>query len=483
MRSYRTPLLCILCLGTAKLNAQNETDALRYSFSDLPVTARSLGMGGATGAVGADASNFFNNPAGLGNYKRGSFDISLSFNDNITTANYAGTQAENQRSRVLLNNIGLVSSKKMNSGKWKEINFGIAYSKTNQFNQNISIRGEDYTSLLIPFSLQADGTLPANVTDQFPFSAGLAYETYAINPTDSTGQFYAPAADGLANQEKIINRTGSQGETSFGFGMNYNDKIQFGMSLNFLGITFTERSTYSESFEATEDLTKLNFNEFLRTDGTGVNARLGVLFRPSPWLRAGFAYHSRMRITLHDLYNTTMNTMVNGTTYDFSSPDLITDYAIRTPSRLMANAAFLLGDFGIISADYEYTNYDRIRMRGSSTNSYDYSAENNTIRSIYQSTHNVRAGLEVRLNKAVYLRTGATYSQNPVSEEMTGDEAPDIISYNGGIGYRSDYFFADFGFSMSGQKSTYYLYDPKFVEATNISSRNTRGILSVGMRF
>jgi hypothetical protein len=122
-------------------------------------------------------------------------------------------------------------------------------------------------------------------------------------------------------------------------------------------------------------------------------------------------------------------------------------------------------------------------MGGTSTNTYDYSAENNTIRSIYQSTHNVRTGLEVRIHNAVYLRGGASYRQNPVSEEMTGDAAPDIITYHGGLGYRSDYFFADFGISFSDQKSIYYMYDPKFVSKTDLTSTMTSGILSVGMRF
>jgi long-subunit fatty acid transport protein len=483
MKNIKKYLFSVFVICSLQLQAQNETDALRYSHSDLPVTARSLGMGGATGAIGADVSNFFNNPAGLGAYKRGAFDFSLSFNDQLTSTNYTGVQSESQKSRVLLNNLGLIASRKIKSGKWKEINFGIAYGKSNQFNQDMTIRGKDFTSLLIPFSLQADGTLPSDITNNFPFSAGPAYETYAINPTDSTGQFYAPASSGVAEQTKVINRTGSQGETSFGLGLNYNDKVQFGFSLNFLGLTFTERSTYTEVFEPTEELTNLSFQEYLRTDGTGVNAKLGVLVRPSKLLRAGLAYHTRMRITLHDLYNTGMNTTVNGIRYEFISPDLITDYVVRTPARLLANAAFLLGDIGVISADYEYTNYDRIRMRGSITNNYDYAAENNTIRSIYQSTHNVRAGIEMRVHNSLYLRAGAAYRQNPVSEEMTGDVAPDVISYHGGVGYRSDYFFADLGLSIADIQSTYYLYDPKFVEPTTIKSRITTGILSVGMRF
>jgi len=42
--------------------AQNEVEALRYSMSDIPVTGRSLGMGGSFGAVGSDLSSLFTNP-------------------------------------------------------------------------------------------------------------------------------------------------------------------------------------------------------------------------------------------------------------------------------------------------------------------------------------------------------------------------------------------------------------------------------------
>lgn len=478
----RYSIIVAALLPQLKMSAQNEADALRYSFYDLPVSARSLGMGGAFGGIGADISNFYSNPGGLGMYKRGSMELSFGLHDNATETSYMNQNADNARSRFNLNGIGLVGSAKSQDSDWKAINFGIAYSKTNNFYENISIRGKAFSSILQPFSLQADGTLPDAVTDNFPYTAGLAYQTYAINPTDSTGQFYAPAADGLADQAKNVNRTGSQGETAFGFGANYKDFLSFGFSINFLGLTFTERSTYTELYSADEQLTSLTLNENLRTDGTGVNARFGAIVRPSKWLRAGVAYHTPMRITLHDLYSATMKTKVDGTSYEYSSPDLVTDYSVRSPSRLMANAAFILGKFGIVSADYEYTNFDRIRMNGSATNSYDYSSENNTIKSIYRSTHKVRAGFELRVHNSVYLRGGAVYQQNPLSTE-SGEDAPALITYTGGVGYRNDYFFADLGISFTERSSSYYLYDPRFVEAADISQRYTRGILSIGTKF
>ena len=49
--------------------AQNETDALRYSFYLPSGTARANGMAGSFGALGADPSVIGFNPAGMGVYK------------------------------------------------------------------------------------------------------------------------------------------------------------------------------------------------------------------------------------------------------------------------------------------------------------------------------------------------------------------------------------------------------------------------------
>ncbi|MBL0343571.1 MAG: hypothetical protein IPP71_23575 [Bacteroidetes bacterium] len=57
-------IACLFC--PYQLKAQNEIDALRYSQSMFGSTARSLSMGGAFGALGADFSTLSTNPAGIG---------------------------------------------------------------------------------------------------------------------------------------------------------------------------------------------------------------------------------------------------------------------------------------------------------------------------------------------------------------------------------------------------------------------------------
>jgi len=476
-----------LTIGAAILvivsQAQNEVDALRYSLKETPMSARSLGMGGAFGAIGADISSFFHNPAGLGLYKRGGAEFSLGLNDHQSRSSYMGTSADNSRTRLTLNNLGLIGSENTGDSNWPTFNFGVAYGKTNNFFENYSIRGTSESSLLLPFSLQANGVLPEEMNDYFPFTAGLAYNSGVILPNDTLGTFYEPVGSGEVKQTKNITRTGAQGETAFGFGANYRDFIYFGMTINLMSIRFRERSSYSEEYTTNQFVNDFTFTEDLRSEGTGVSAKFGFLIKPSKWLRLGVAYHAPARYTLHETYITSLQAnTAQGSGDKFESPQLITDYSIRTPSLMMANAAFVLGKMGVISADYEFTNFDRIKMFGSSTNEYDYASENSTISTIYRSTHKVRVGMEMRFLGTYYLRAGAIYQQNPFVNSAGAINNP-FITYTGGIGYRNDYFFADFGLSYMTKETTYFMYDPRFVQQTNINSTNVNGLVSIGMRF
>jgi len=473
----------VVLLAASLASAQNEVDALRYSLHESPMTARSFGMGGAFGAVGADLSSFFSNPAGIGMYKRGGIELSLGLNDNASRSTYMGTPADNSATNFTLNNLGLIGSQKTQNKDWRSFNFGVAYSKVNSFYENISIHGKANTTLMYPFSLQADGILPTEVTSALPFTSGLAYETYTINPTDSLGTSYEPANTGIADQTKNIRRSGSQGETAFGFGANYRDFLYLGMSVNFQSIRFRERSTYSENFPSDQFISSFTYDETLYSDGTGVNLKLGAIIRPTKWLRAGVGYHTASRIALHETYSAEMSsTQSNGTQWNQMSPSLITEYTIRTPSKLLVNMAFVLGKAGVVSADYEYVNYKRIRMNGTSTNPYNYSAENDVINAIYRSTHKVRAGMEFRLLKHYYARAGAIYQQNPIQGNVDALNNP-FITFTGGLGYRSDYFFIDFALGYTRSDASYYMYDPGFIDPATIQTTRVSSLLSVGFRY
>src|SRR5690606_9243644 len=66
---YCYSLLFIGMMTTAS-HAQTASDALRYSLLEPGGTARTIGVGGAIGAMGADFATVGTNPAGLGAYRR-----------------------------------------------------------------------------------------------------------------------------------------------------------------------------------------------------------------------------------------------------------------------------------------------------------------------------------------------------------------------------------------------------------------------------
>ncbi len=470
-----------------QMTAQNEVEALRYSMSDVPVTGRTLGMGGAFGAIGSDISSLFTNPAGLGGYRRRGMEISFGLHDVVSSANYMGNVDENARTRFNLNSIGIVGNQKIENSAWKYVSFGFGHGKTNNFYQNINISGiSNGSTLMDQFADRAAGVAPGNLLNSLPFSSGLAYETYAIDPIDSLGTSYYPSsASGDIHQLKSIRRTGVQTETSFGVGANYNDFLLIGMTLNFQGVRFREEGTLTESFRADEwnYLRNYSYHESIYSDGTGIGVKLGAIVIPTPWLRAGLAFHSASRISFTETYNVTMNSEDKyGDTWDQSSPALVTEYAIRTPSRYMANLAFVAGKIGVFALDYEYANYDRIKMSGTRNNSYNYSDENKTINEIYKGTHRLRAGMEFRVAEALYVRGGTIYQQSPFISGVGANTSP-RMTYTGGVGFRSDTFHVDLSAGYTTGKETYYLYDPYYVDAATVRNNRFMGVLSIGFRY
>ncbi len=473
-----------------QMTAQNEVEALRYSMSDVPVTGRTLGMGGAFGAVGSDISSLFTNPAGLGGYRRRGMEISFGLHDVVSNSTYMGNVDENARTRFNLNSIGIVGNQKIENSAWKYVSFGFGHGKTNNFYQNTNISGiSNGSSLMNQFSDQAAGVIPSNLLQSLPFSSGLAYETYAmdpVDPTDSLNSYYRPSSDiGDIHQLKTLRRTGVQTETSFGLGANYNDFLLVGMTLNFQGVRFREDATMTESFEpgVGNYLNYYSYNESIYSDGTGIGVKLGAIVIPMPWLRAGLAFHSASRISFSETYNVTMNSEdYGGLKWNQSSPALVTEYAIRTPSKYMANVAFVAGKIGVFALDYEYANYEKIKMSGTRNNSYNYSAENKTITELYRGTHRLRAGVEFRLAETLHARAGAIYQQSPFINGVGANTSP-RMTYTGGVGYRSDSFHIDLAAAYSASKESYYMYSAQYVDPATIKNNRFMGVLSIGFRY
>ncbi len=76
-----TARIALLLLGSmaSQASGQNEIDILRYSYQEALGTTRTMSMGGAYGALGADLACLSGNPAGIGMYRRGDAGITTGF--------------------------------------------------------------------------------------------------------------------------------------------------------------------------------------------------------------------------------------------------------------------------------------------------------------------------------------------------------------------------------------------------------------------
>src|SRR5688572_242409 len=214
--------LALLACGSSAM-AQNETDALRYSFLGFGGTARIQGIAGAQTALGADASNMAVNPAGLGLFRKSEFTISPGFTFNNTDSFLGNSATAASRNNFNIPQIAIVfADHKADDvvGDWRGGSFGMAYTRLNSFQANTSYTGTvgDEKSFLQSIDenirnfnitqaeLDAEyGTGGNNITSL----EGLAYATYLID-VDSAGTVYVPARQGVITQRSEERRVGKE---------------------------------------------------------------------------------------------------------------------------------------------------------------------------------------------------------------------------------------------------------------------------------
>lgn len=479
--------MMLACLPFASF-AQNETDALRYSYFSMLGSARSAGAGGAFGSLGGDFSALHTNPAGMAVYRRSDAGLTVSFGKNDGHANYNGNTTLASQDFTQLSNIGMVAAYPTSTGV-ERFNMGISYTTLANFNERYTINGDALnTSLTDVFALQANGVAGADLVDAFPFGAGMAWETWLINPIEDTDNQYETALpSGYVNQEKRISRVGRMGETAMALAANISNKWYVGASMGFVTVDFEEQSTYTETTPnpGDFDVTEWSMTNTLATTGGGVNFKAGVIFRPVEYIRLGAAIHTPTWHSLKDEYRTSMDSdFKDGAHYTMDSPYGEYTYRLRTPMRAMVNASALLGKFGFVSADYEWVDY-----RGSSLKSariggddYPFEAENAAIETAYRATHKVKLGIEAKPQKWLALRAGTQWQQSPFTDEAYAD-APAALTYTAGAGLRLKGFYLDAALVVREQIDQYYLYDPAMVDPASIQNQRITSMISIGMRY
>lgn len=510
----------LLTIGSFLLNygfSQSVDDAVKNAWFIPKGTARSVSVGGAIGALGGDITSVYVNPAGLGFYKTREIVISPAFLSNNNTADYRGTTAPKvNKSMFQLGTTGAVFGGKINRAN-NSTAFSISVNQLASYNNHISYGGSnDYSSYSEQYleQLVADNASVQEASNNYPFGASLAFFTYLIDSTTDpeTGQLsgyrsLVPVGNGNNIRQQYDEVTGGGlYEVSFGFASNNNDKLFLGGSINVPLSFYTQDITYTETDPTADENNNFGYSTFTQNhklNGIGINARMGVIYRPQESFRVGLAFHTPSFISYNDKLKAEMTTnteayagLQTSKSTDFQNANNETRYNEITPYKIVLSAAYVFKEVedvklqkGFISADIEYVNHRGSRFLQQADEEGYYSDEtgdyynslNDAVKGYYKGAFDFRLGGEIKFYPFA-VRVGGAYYGSPYDDKSL---KANRIMVAGGLGYRKYGMFVDLTLAQVFNKDVSFPY--RLVDKANtfatLENKRFNVYLTVGFKF
>jgi hypothetical protein len=468
------------------VNAQDETDALRYSQYFMGGTARSIGMGGAFGALGGDFSSLSLNPAGIGVYRSTELTLTPAVFMNNTNTSYKGNIREDESFKFTLNNLGFVSSRQTgNESGLVSINFGLGFNRVADFNRNTLMSARMTMNDPNSSSLLDNFTNNANDGYWNDFYEELAWQTYGIDLDTIADEYWNYLLDGGhgQNQTRRILEEGGSVEYVVSIGANYSNKLYMGASFGIqrAGYTYSMDHIEEDDAEVYDDFNSFTFRENIRSYGTGYTLKAGLIYRPISLIRVGASVHLPTFYRLSDEFETDMRTLYdNQDTYFEQSPINDFDYHLRTPFKFIGSVAFQLPKLAVFSLDYEMIDYTSAHFSSKVTD-LDLLDKNDIINEVFKTAHNLRAGVELHMGP-LYLRGGYALYGSPYKDSDVNADM-NFSVYSGGVGFRSESIFFDLAYAVRHGEYSYYQYLPENQFAATTTENKNQIVATLGFRF
>ncbi len=449
------------CFSIQPVLAQSAWDAYRFVDDHPFVSARAFGMGGAYGAVGADPSSAYSNPAGVAVYRSGIMDLGARLMLDFNTGNWEGQKQSTGNVQLPIDHFTYVRNYATKSRDWRYLNGSFAFANVDFFKRDVAIDFETKgSSLLDAMAVNANGNHGDSLVSYFPFDAGLAWYTYGIDTLPGTvDEFYANygGANSTVVQKRSISEMGKKWDLNYTFSGNFRDQLFIGGTVALRNMSFVQEISHQEEYpDDNSDMKSMIYDQNLDINASAFQLRLGLIYVPElyPWLRLGAAFHSRSNYLVRDQFSTNMVTSFTNNSYNLNSPINEIEYLINTPQRFQYNMAVNLKDVAIWTADIEQVQFAKAKIEPyDPASGYSYAWENNAIRNQGNTCTTVKSGLEFRLSQQFRARMGGMFQTKPhlmASKRYMG---------NVGMGYRSANFFFDLGAGLLFQSSDYTLYE------------------------
>lgn len=528
----------LACFAAQYTHAQIAENALRFGEIGSFGTARIQGLGGAGYSLGGDVSAAAINPAGLGFFNRSTVVFTPTFMYTGTNANFLGQSSKLADTHVGISNFGIVfnnTREGIRPSNWRGGSFGITYNR-------ISRRNLDYTfgpaengfSLIDEFAGQASGFSADELNnyaadESFIAYPEAAYYNYLINPVDpnntSGTEYVGSIPEGtLADQQGTLDETSTVSQWNFSYGGNFKDKLYLGASVGFKSFSYQRTNTFQENYlypqdyvdfidaggyffpvpdgDISVDYVNANIlNERQSISGTGINANLGVIYRPINEITVGLSYQTPTVYSVSEDYQYTLASNVSGIIDPNSSAGeepfdlvidgnesgvidgspVITQYRLTTPSKLGAGLTYFFQKYGFLTADVEYVNYQSSQFN---SGEFETGYLNDEVNRFFRSAINYKVGGEFRYD---IFRIRAGYAMYGTGTQYPGDNLDrDRRVLSAGIGINTAKFFADLAITNTSFESDYrpYTYASYFpLDQTTLKNSITQASLSIGFNF
>ena len=542
--------LASLILIAALASGQTVSDALTFSQNNYYGTARTLGMGNAVTAIGGDLGTISINPAGGSVSAFSQFEFSTGWTTSNSVSSYASsydsaTQSapkynggfDNGKTRMTVPNIGMnLCFETGNRSGVLSWNFGFIMNRSQTYTQMFSASGlEEHTSMTGALATFANG-MPGNILgDNNMFDSGYAwnsicaYDGGLINYNSDAGTYFGSAETvtktgsdytyemlGVLKQNIGVTSTGSKNDVVMNYGVNIDNRLFLGVNLNMPVGGYKYSEYYNETAQDPADfpVTPEYYSPSSKTyekgkathylgstykynyvaDISGINAQIGVIWLPTAGVRIGAAIKTPTAYTISERWSVEVNSEFQDASENAksSSDPAEASYNFRSPYTANFGLAYTLGRSGLLSVDYELTDYSVMKFSQEyvdATFTYEdpFYRVNRLNKLFCGLQQNLRIGAEFRVVPAFTLRAGFNMSTSP-ERHYTDNEgytvnaadydrwfndyesgkyslvdgsaqyAPDrIVSYSFGAGYSSPgSFYADIAFRRTKLNDSYY---------------------------
>ncbi len=487
----------IVFLAPVLIHAQNLSDAFRFSNNQIQGTARSAGIGNAMGALGGDFTSLSINPAGSGIYRSSEFVITPVYNFNNSEITLGNNKFTDNNTYMNFSNVGLVGHYNVGSNNTGlvSVNYGIGFNRLANFNSNslVSNNGSG-VSLLDDIANYATGEKLNNSYLNGDFSqveyrdwqAKLAWETFLINPAvDNEGNemdnnYISVLKDGeLVDQNKTYMVEGGINEYILNFGLNFNHNFYVGTTIGIQDLNYRSISIYKESFEQGGSF---SFKDKYTVSGSGVNIKVGAIYKPVNMLRLGIAFHSPTYYQIDEESDLEMesNLAQKNNSYGVNNYN----YEFYNPTKVILSGALVFNKIGLLSADLEYQNYSKMKFRKGGDGSEGFPDLNAEITDEIKNVFNFRVGTEVKITNKFSGRLGTEFYGNPYKNSVEDDSYLTRAMMNGsvGFGYAVNNFSLNAAYRQSLMKSSQNNEQPNFYQLSQ-KENNGQVMLTFVFKF